>query len=190
MGAVVESAYNLRAGRGLSDFDARQRFVTSLLYSLPFTGKWFVAGWKIGMVLTAQSGSPINIVTTNSTVTGVAGTLRPDVSGPVKLIGKVDEWFDTSVFTAVSSFGDLGRNVIIGPAFNNTDLSIMKETLFAEKVRVQLRAEFFDVLNHPNLGQPGNVVGTPNFGVITSTRFPTGELGSSRQLQFGIKTIF
>ncbi len=54
---------------------------------------------------------------------------------------------------------------------------------------MQFRAEFFDVLNHANLGQPGNVVGSPNFGRITSTRFPTGELGSSRQVQFGIKVI-
>lgn len=189
MGAVVENAYNLHADRGLSDFDARQRFVTSALYSLPFTGKWFIEGWQAAMVLTAQSGSPVNIVTTNSTVTGVSGTLRPDVTGPIKVIGSVDHWFDTSVFTAVSSFGDLGRNVVTGPAFNNTDISIMKNTVIAEKIQMQFRAEFFDVLNHPNLGQPGNVVGSPNFGRITNTRFPTGELGSSRQVQFGIKVI-
>ena len=102
------------------------------------------------MVLTAQSGAPVNIVTTNSTVTGVNGTLRPDVTGPIKVIGSVDHWFDTSVFTAVSRFGDLGRNVVTGPAFNNTDLSIMKNTLIADKIQVQFRAEFFDVLNHAN----------------------------------------
>lgn len=190
MGTVVENAYDLHADRGLSDFDARQRFVTSLVYNLPFTGKSFVEGWQFAMVLTAQTGSPVNIVTTNSLVTGVAGTLRPDVTGPVKVIGDADQWFDTSVFTAVSSFGDLGRNVVIGPAFNNTDLSITKNSLFAERVRMQFRAEFFDALNHANLGQPGNVVGSPNFGRITSTRFPTGELGSSRQVQFGIKVRF
>jgi hypothetical protein len=189
MGAVVENAYNFDVDRGLSDFDARQRFVASVLYSLPFSGKWFVEGWQAAMVLTAQSGAPVNIVTTNSTVTGVTGTLRPDVTGPIKVIGSVDHWFDTSVFTAVSSFGDLGRNLITGPAFNNTDLSIMKNTVFAEKIRVQFRAEFFDSLNHANFGQPGNVVGSPNFGRITNTRFPTGELGSSRQVQFGIKLI-
>jgi carboxypeptidase family protein/TonB-dependent receptor-like protein len=188
-GAVIENAYNLHADRGLSDFDARQRFVTSVIYSLPFTGKWLIDGWQAAMVLTAQSGAPVNIVTTNSTVTGVTGTLRPDVTGPINVIGSVDHWFDTSVFTAVSSFGDLGRNVVIGPAFNNTDLSIMKNSVIAEKIQVQFRAEFFDVLNHANLGQPGNVVGSPNFGRITSTRFPTGELGSSRQVQFGIKVI-
>jgi len=189
MGAVVENAYNLHTDRGLSDFDARQRFVTSVLYSLPFSGKWFVEGWQAAMILTAQSGAPVNIVTTNSTVTGVAGTLRPDVTGPIKLIGNPDHWFDTSVLVDSSSFGNLGRNVVIGPSFNNTDLSIIKNTIFADKIRVQLRVEFFDALNHANLGQPGNVVGSPNFGRITNTRFPTGELGSSRQVQLGIKVI-
>jgi hypothetical protein len=55
---------------------------------------------------------------------------------------------------------------------------------------LQLRAEFFDLFNHPNFGPPGNVVGTPAFGRITSTRFPTGESGSSRQVQFAAKLTF
>jgi hypothetical protein len=57
-------------------------------------------------------------------------------------------------------------------------------------MRVQFRAEFFDFFNHANFGQPGNVVGSPNFGRITNTRFPTGESGSSRQIQLGMKLIF
>jgi hypothetical protein len=89
----------------------------------------------------------------------------------------------------VPQFGNLGRNVIIGPGFNNTDLSIIKNTKLAEDFRLQFRAEFFDLFNHANFGQPGNVVNTPAFGRITSTRFPTGETGSSRQIQFAIKLI-
>jgi hypothetical protein len=58
------------------------------------------------------------------------------------------------------------------------------------KIRAEFRAEVFDLLNHPNFGQPGNVVGSPTFGRITNTRFPTGELGSSRQVQLGIKLTF
>jgi hypothetical protein len=57
-------------------------------------------------------------------------------------------------------------------------------------MRVQFRVELFDLFNHTNFCQPGNVVGSPNFGRITSTRFPTGESGSSRQVQFAIKLIF
>jgi hypothetical protein len=84
-------------------------------------------------------------------------------------------------------FGNLGRNVVIGPGFNNSDLSLMKSTKIGERMTVQFRAEFFDLFNHANLGQPGNVVDSPSFGRITNTRFPTGESGSSRQVQLGLK---
>jgi hypothetical protein len=59
-------------------------------------------------------------------------------------------------------------------------------------VRVQFRAEILDIFNHANFGQPGRVaqVGSSNFGVITNTRFPTGDSGSSRQVQFALKLIF
>jgi hypothetical protein len=135
----------------------------------------------------SQSGNPVNIVTTNSLVNGVAGTLRPDVNGPVTIPGHVDAWFDTSVFTPVTRFGNLGRNVVIGPSFNNTDFSITKTTKIGDTFRLQFRTEFFDVFNHANFGQPGNVVGSPFFGQITNTRFPTGESGSSRQIHFDLK---
>ena len=120
----------------------------------------------------------------------MAGTLRPDVNGPIKILGSVDAWFDTSVFAPVARFGNLGRNVVIGPTFNNTDFSITKTTKLNERFRLQLRAEIFDLFNHANFGQPGNVVGTPSFGRITNTRFPTGESGSSRQIQFALRLIF
>src|SRR5262249_3819200 len=124
-----------------------------------------------------------------STVNGVANTLRPDLTGPIQVIGNVDNWFDTSVFVPVAGFGNLGRNVVTGPGFNNADFSIMKNTAIKEKLRLQFRAEFFDLFNHPNFGQPGNVVGSPNFGRIVNTRFPTGESGTSRQVQFALKLI-
>jgi hypothetical protein len=63
----------------------------------------------------------------------------------------------------------------------------MKNTKVGDRLRLQFRAEVFDLFNHANFGQPGNVAGTPGFGRITNTRFPTGEAGSSRQLQLGVK---
>jgi len=188
-GIVGQNSYDLRGDRGLSDFDVRHRFVISALYDLPFSGNQLIEGWQVSLIVQSQSGNPVNIVTSNSTINGVSGTLRPDVNGPVTSIGGVDQWFDTSAFTPVARFGNLGRNVIIGPAFNNTDFSITKNTRLGEKLRLQFRAEFFDLFNHANFGQPGNIVGTPGFGRITNTRFPTGETGSSRQIQFAIKLI-
>ncbi len=188
-GIVGQDAYDLRGDRGLSDFDARNRFVISAVYDLPFRGSRWVEGWQIAAIVQSQSGSPVNIVTSNSTLTGVANTVRPDVNGPITISGNVDTWFDTTVFTAVPRFGNLGRNLVTGPGFNNTDLSIIKNTKLGEKLRLQFRAEIFDVFNHANFGPPGTVVGGNTFGRITSTRFPTGETGSSRQIQFAFKLI-
>jgi hypothetical protein len=189
-GILVQNSYDLAGERGVSDFDARHRFVLSSIYELPFDGNWLVSGWQLGVIVQSQSGNPVNIVTTNSTVNGVSNTLRPDVHGPVTVFGEVEQWFDTSVFAAVPRFGNTGRNVIIGPSFNNTDVSLIKNTSIGEDLRVQFRAEVFDVFNHANFGRPGNTVGTPSFGRISSTRFPTGESGSSRQIQFAVKFGF
>lgn len=189
-GVLVQNSYNLPGERGVSDFDARHRFVFSSICELPFNSNKFVSGWQLAVIVQSQSGNPVNVVTTNSTVNGVANTLRPDVNGPVTVFGEVDGWFDTSAFAAVPRFGNLGRNVIVGPTFNNADVSLIKNTTIGEDVRLQFRAEVFDVFNHANFGRPGNTVGSPLFGRITSTRFPTGESGSSRQIQFALKVGF
>jgi hypothetical protein len=189
-GILVQNSYDLPGERGVSDFDARHRFVLSSIYELPFHQNVFVSGWQLAAIVQSQSGNPVNIVTTNSTVNGVSNTLRPDVDGPVAVFGEVEEWFDISAFTAVPRFGNIGRNVIVGPSFNNVDVSLIKNTAIGEDVRVQFRVEVFDVFNHANFGRPGNTAGTPLFGRISSTRFPTGESGSSRQVQFALKFGF
>jgi hypothetical protein len=160
------------------------------IYDLPFGGNRLLGNWQIAAIFQAQSGNPVNIVTTNGTLTGVANTLRPDVTGPVAKLGSVDRWFDTSRFMAVTRFGSLGRDVVIGPGFNNADFSITKRAQLREGLRLEFRIEVFDLFNHANLGQPGSVVGSPAFGRIVNTRFPTGESGSSRQVQLGVKLLF
>ena len=80
--------------------------------------------------------------------------------------------------------------MVIGPSFHNTDLSVIKNLTVAQRYRVQFRADIFDVFNHPNFGPPGNVVGSPTFGKISRTRLPTGEAGSSRQIQLAVKLSF
>src|SRR6185503_14228957 len=101
-----------------------------------------------------------------------------------------DQWFDTSAFAAVNQFGNLDRNVVIGPSFINADLSVMRTFTIAHGASVQLRADVFDVFNRTNFGPPGNVVGTPTFGKISRTRLPTGEAGSSRQIQLSANLSF
>jgi hypothetical protein len=147
-------------------------------------------------------------------LTGVA-TLRPDLIGNVVMTRTPNQWFANTVCdprpggvcpagsafalplavvggSNLFHFGSLGRNVIIGPGFNNTDFSIVKNTKLTETTRVQFRAEFFDLFNHANFGQPGRVaqLNSAAFGVITNTRFQTGDSGSSRQVQFALKFLF
>jgi hypothetical protein len=87
-------------------------------------------------------------------------------------------------------FGDLPRNAFTGPRFFNTDFSILKNTKLTERFTLQFRADFFDIFNEANFGNPVLNVQSGSFGDITATRFPTGDSGSSRQLQFALKLLF
>ena len=85
--------------------------------------------------------------------------------------------------------GDLGRNAIVGPDFLNTDFSVTKNTKITEKFTLQFRSEFFDIFNHPNFGNPVLTATSGSFGQIQSTRLPTGDFGSARQIQFALKLM-
>jgi hypothetical protein len=190
-GVILQDSYNEQANRGLSDFDARHRFVFSGLYELPFKGNQLVEGWQLSTILQSQSGNPVTIVINNAAFTGNNNTVRPNSTGPIAILGTPARWFDTTPFAIpVGTFGNLGRNVVIGPGFNNTDFSVIKRTKLGENKLIEFRAEFFDIFNHANFGQPGRVVGSATFGQITNTRFATGDSGSSRQIQFALKFKF
>ena len=101
---------------------------------------------------------------------------------PVEQVGGVN----------IYHFGNLGRNALIGPGFSNLDFSLTKTTKITERLSNEFRIEAFDLFNHPNFGNPGTSAQVPSssFGVIQSTRGPTGDSGSSRQIQFATKFIF
>jgi hypothetical protein len=187
---AVQNSYDIPAQYGLSDFDARHRFVLSAIYALPFAGHVLTRGWQVATIVQSQSGNPVNIVTGISSLNGSPNTVRPDVTGPIRILGSVDEWFDTSVFAAANHFGNLGRNVVIGPAFHNMDLSLIRNARPGDHFGLQFQVDVFDLFNHPNFGPPGNLVGGPTFGKITRTRLPTGEAGSSRQIQLALRLSF
>ena len=100
----------------------------------------------------------------------------------------VQEWFNTAAFTlpARYTFGNEGRNNLTGPPFKNLDFITYKDFLFTERIRLQFRAEFFNIFNHPSFGLPDNTVTDANFGVITSTALPD----SHREIQLALKLIF
>jgi hypothetical protein len=96
-----------------------------------------------------------------------------------------------------TQFGDSQRNLVYGPGFEDVDLSLDKKTTILERYTIDIKVDAFNVLNHPNFGQPINQFAvTPTsvsaglFGEISSTRFPSGDVGSSRQLQLSGKFIF
>jgi hypothetical protein len=86
--------------------------------------------------------------------------------------------------------GNLGRDALVGPGFMNTDFSLTKNTRITERFNLQFRTEFFDLFNHPNFGNPVLTATSGSFGRILSTRFPTGDFGSSRQIQLALKLTF
>jgi len=194
-GFVVQDNNNIFGSRGSSDFDARHRFVVNAIYDLPFKSNRFVSGWSVAPIVSLQSGNPFNVVLASNAFTGVANTVRPNANGAVQTTGSaLTNWFlnPTTVFTTppAGTLGNIGRNSVVGPTFKNFDLSLIKNTKITERLNFQFRADAFDFFNHPNYGQPGRVFGSSTFGVISSTRFPTGDSGSSRQLQLAMKLLF
>jgi len=200
-GIVVQDSTNIFGSRGSSDFDVRHRFVANAVYNLPFKGNRLVSGWELAPIITAQSGSPFNVVAATSFINGVANSVRVNVSGPIQISGDPSKWITNaaSVFSVpATGFGNLGRNAIYGPGFTDVDLSLVKNTKITETTSLQFRVDSFDLLNHPNFGQPGPVGATgatvfstaASFSNITSTRFPVADSGSSRQLQFALKFLF
>jgi hypothetical protein len=212
---VVQDSNNIADSEGPSDYDVRHRFVISAIYDLPFKGNRVVEGWQFGLVTQAQTGSPVNVVTALGNLTGVVNTLRPDLIGDPTIVGSPTQWFnsttcDLRIATGAGScgagavfalpvnaagvfhFGNLGRNAILGPGFGNTDFSVIKNLAVAGSARVQFRIEVFNLFNQANLGLPGRIaaVGSTSLGVITNTRFPTGDSGSARQVQFALKVLF
>ncbi len=205
-GLTLQNSYNIAGDRGLSDFDARQRFVINAIYDLPFKGNRFKEGWEFALIDTAQSGNPINFHLSNSSFAGAA-VLRPNVLGPVitgfspatngsatsvTYIQNPSDFINQGTTPGtVLGFGNLGRNSVIGPGFFDLDFTLVKNTKLTERVRWQIRADAFDLLNQANFTQPVSTVGSSTFGLITGgTRFPAGDSGSSRQLQLAMKLIF
>ncbi|MBV9742367.1 MAG: hypothetical protein JO099_01275, partial [Acidobacteriia bacterium] len=197
---VIQDSNNIRGDRGLSDFDARNRIVMSAIYALPFKGNRLKQGWELSLIEQSQSGNPINFHTTNSAFTGSA-LLRPSVTGPVETgytpatngaASSVTYIQNPSVFyNQGNAFGNLGRNVVIGPGFSNLDFAIVKNTKLRERITWQVRGDFFDLLNQVNFTQPVSSFGSSTFGLITGgTRFPAGDGGTSRQIQLAMKLLF
>jgi hypothetical protein len=210
-GVVMQDSFNPQTNYGPSDFDVTHRFTLSSIYDLPWmkNSRW-LGGWEAAGIFQAQSGNPFTIIT-GSNPSGLT-TSRPNVLGQVQMVdrltsGGLKQWFiaPTCGVPATagcvlqnpgSAFGNMSRNALRGPGFVNLDFSAIKNTKITERVTSEFRVETFNLLNHPNFAQPitagfiGANMTSGTFGQITGTRFPTGDSGSSRQLQFALKLKF
>jgi hypothetical protein len=196
------------AEKGPSLFDARNRFVLSLVYEFPkFEGhmlaeRLILGGWNFNTIYQIQSGSPFAVV--NASTSAQSLTFRPNQtcnpnSGVPQKAGTLptQHFFNTSCFalptttingvTLVnnSQSGNAARNSVLGPSFNTTDASIFKTLGINERYKSEFRFEVFNVFNEAHFSQPVATFGTATFGQITST------IGNdSRVIQMAIKLLF
>lgn len=190
-----QNSYNLSAERGRSDFDIRQRLTLSYAYDLPIaTGHRWLGGWQSFGVLTFQTGQPFTVAllsdndnsNTGFSNLGYGANNRPNVVGNPSISNPgAQEWFNTKAFAVApyGTFGNAGRDILSGPGLATVDFSVVKNTRVAERLNVQFRAEFFNLLNRTNFNLPDNFVGSPTFGQITSAQDP-------RRLQLALKFLF
>jgi TonB dependent receptor-like, beta-barrel len=198
---------------GACDFDIRQTLVGTFIWDVPGpkegASSYFLGGWEVGTILTATTGSPFTVTYGGGgdpLNTGFNGDFSMDYANLVagcnptpgvttNSLGQLLA-FNPSCFTPAPAVaggvlvGNSGRNSFYGPGLKTVDFSTFKNFTLKERLKMQFRAEFFNILNHPNFAAPNflndanNSIGTGNAGVIGSTAT------SSRQIQLGLKLIW
>ncbi len=175
---TVSYSYELPFGHGHAFLNQTNGFVDK-----------FIDGWQLGGITSAQTGQPFSVTYSTSVTGGVGG--RADRVAGVALYPKnrtKAQWFNPAAFVAPTSsfqYGNSSYNLLRGPNYQDSDMSLQKNTYFGERYRVQLRAESFNVFNHPNFSTPNSSLSSPgSVGTISS---PTG---FNRTVQFGFKFNF
>jgi len=195
--AIPQNDSDLDAEKGLA-CDVRLRYVATLVYNLPGVSQqgWInrlTSHWELATLYQAETGMPFTISvfgdTANSGTTVGENPIRANYTGlPVFPSGvhTSEDWFNTSAFVAPPpyTFGNAGRNTVEGPAQQNADVALTREFHVSESLRVQVRAEAFNALNHTNYGIPNRFVNEPQFGTITMGMSP------AREAQFCARLIF
>jgi hypothetical protein len=204
---LAQNPFDLAAERGPSLFDARHRFVFSYQWSLPFfhqsggAMQAALGGWQVNGIVTAMSGTPFTIFDSTDVsdqggapeITGFSANRPNVVSGQVPNSGPktVSAWLNRAAFaqvipdpnSPVQQFGNAGRNIGVGPRYSDWDFSIFKNFRVTESKDIQFRAEFFNILNHPNFRLPDSDISSPTFNQIQAALPP-------RVVQLALKFLF
>ncbi len=171
-----DNSYRADLERGNSNFDSRHRFVVTANYNIPSFAKGHPRlgeGWHLNTVVTLRSGNPFHLTLFDDYNNTGEFFPRPDIIGdPYAGTHAPDRFINLSAFkvpctldpagdgSAASClpgtwhFGSLGRNALRGPGYKNVDFSIFKDTPITDSVKIQLRAEIFNIFNHPNFSNP------------------------------------
>jgi hypothetical protein len=196
-----QNAYEPRANYGLALMDVPQLLNGSFIYQLPFgSGKTFlnrrgllngvIGGWQLSSTYQLHGGLPFTpTMGTANLSSSLAGSWYPNrLSSGVLADPTINLWFDPTAFVqpAPYTFGDSGRDILRGPGFRNMNLALAKDfriRQLGEGGRLQVRAEAYDVFNHPNFGMPDASINVGGTGVISSAI-------TNRNLQLGAKISF
>lgn len=211
------NTFDYESEYGTNPQDIPHTFNGSLVYDLPGQGIW-TGGWRVGGIVNARSGAPINVTIArpdNVTVGGVTlvnipggnsrGTQRPDlVAGVNPYLKDGVRWLNPAAFATPQpgTFGNLPRNFLRGPNFWQLDLMASKDFRLAGRHALQVRGEVFNVLNRLNYESP--VAALPNgapgaafteatagtFGYMLGPLNRTVGLGTARQTQISVRYLF
>lgn len=199
-------SFDLKAEKGSSSFDVRNRLVFNYTAELPFgRGKdrlnngilgRVLEGWSWSGIGTFQSGFPFDIYAPGDDSNGTGALQRADfdpngtrvpITMPITQTGPNPGLFS---FPDFGGPGNLGRNKFVGPAYKNFDMVIAKNTKLSERFLVEFRSEYYNVFNHPNFQPPDNFISDASFGQSTAEVGRNDGTTGARQLQFGMKLHF
>jgi len=215
--ATAQNTFDFDAEYGTNPQDIPHTFNGSLIYQIPGSGRW-TGGWRVGGIVNARSGVPVNVTITrpdNITVDGVTvtnipggnsrGTQRPDlVPGVSPYLKAGARWLNPAAFSVPQpgAFGTLPRNALRGPSFWQIDLMASKDVRFAGTHSLQLRVEVFNVTNRLNYenpaatlsgAAPGSIYSDQTagtFGYMLGPLNRTVGLGTARQTQVSVRYTF
>jgi hypothetical protein len=201
-GSVTQTnIFDLDYDRGVATYDVAHTLVASFLYELPFARQHVLGGWQVNGISYWRTGIPVDIrmtgvMSSTGVGSGLAQQPRPNIVGNlVPADRSIDKWFDAAALQrpadTTATFGNIGRNTGRGPGIFNVDMSLFKNTRIG-RVDTELRVEAFNVLNHPQFGQPNGQLGNAAFGTITSSATPQCVTcgTSERQIQVALKLRF
>ncbi len=173
---AINDPWNPSLDRGPCSFNSNQIFSLNAIYGLPFHGNRALDGWQVSPIFAYSKGLPINVqegtFQYQSNISGLTEGERPQVvPGCKPMTRKTDEWYDPAcyVLQPYGTIGDTSENVLNNPNYFDWDLAIMKTTKLTEKVSMQLRAEIFDIVNHPNMSFGNQGINFSTTGTLNAT---------------------